>query len=173
MAFMYWMLGHRNQVFVRRCLHDWCCKELAGTPAVPPASRIGSGRSTSAWASARRAVVWSTSASSAPARSPPPSTTAGMAQLRAGDLFHIPPAPHDSSVIGDKPHVSLHFVGADRYVERGVTAMSDQRAVPSLLGTRGSYTSGPPRTYATPRRPARSRSDPVRAPGRPSVGTTR
>ena len=36
-------------------------------------------------------------------------------ELRAGDLFSIPPEPHDSRVIGDQPYVSLHFVGADHY----------------------------------------------------------
>lgn len=35
--------------------------------------------------------------------------------LRAGDLFHIPPVPHDSWVVGDEPYVSLHFLGAERY----------------------------------------------------------
>lgn len=33
--------------------------------------------------------------------------------LRAGDLFHIPPEPHDSWVVGHEPYVSLHFLGAD------------------------------------------------------------
>jgi quercetin dioxygenase-like cupin family protein len=36
-------------------------------------------------------------------------------ELRAGQLFHIPPVPHDSWVVGDEPYVSLHFVGAERY----------------------------------------------------------
>ena len=36
-------------------------------------------------------------------------------EMRAGDLFYIPPEPHDSWVIGDEPYVSLHFLGADRY----------------------------------------------------------
>lgn len=36
-------------------------------------------------------------------------------ELRAGELFYIPPVPHDSWVVGDEPYVSLHFVGADRY----------------------------------------------------------
>ena len=36
-------------------------------------------------------------------------------KLRAGQLFHIPPVPHDSWVVGDEPYVSLHFLGADRY----------------------------------------------------------
>jgi hypothetical protein len=45
--------------------------------------------------------------------------TAAMAdgtihELRAGDLFHIPP-DHDSWVVGDEPYVSLHFLGADDY----------------------------------------------------------
>lgn len=36
-------------------------------------------------------------------------------ELRAGELFYIPPDPHDSWVVGDVPYVSLHFLGADRY----------------------------------------------------------
>ena len=35
--------------------------------------------------------------------------------LKAGDLFYVPPVPHDSWVIGDKPYVSLHFLGAEHY----------------------------------------------------------
>jgi quercetin dioxygenase-like cupin family protein len=38
-----------------------------------------------------------------------------VVQLRPGDLFYIPPDPHDSRVIGDEPYVSLHFLGADKY----------------------------------------------------------
>ncbi|HJR63666.1 MAG TPA: cupin domain-containing protein [Gemmatimonadaceae bacterium] len=38
-------------------------------------------------------------------------------ELRAGELFYIPPTPHDSWVIGDEPYVSLHFLGADRYAK--------------------------------------------------------
>jgi quercetin dioxygenase-like cupin family protein len=38
--------------------------------------------------------------------------------LRAGDLFYIPPEPHDSWVVGDDPYVSLHFLGADHYAAR-------------------------------------------------------
>jgi len=36
-------------------------------------------------------------------------------ELRAGELFHVPPMPHDSWVVGDEPYVSLHFLGADEY----------------------------------------------------------
>jgi quercetin dioxygenase-like cupin family protein len=36
-------------------------------------------------------------------------------ELRAGELFYIPPVPHDSWVVGSEPYVSLHFLGADRY----------------------------------------------------------
>jgi quercetin dioxygenase-like cupin family protein len=36
-------------------------------------------------------------------------------ELNAGDLFHIPPLPHDSWVVGDEPYVSLHFLGAEHY----------------------------------------------------------
>jgi quercetin dioxygenase-like cupin family protein len=36
-------------------------------------------------------------------------------ELRAGELFYIPPIPHDSWVVGDEPYVSLHFLNADHY----------------------------------------------------------
>jgi quercetin dioxygenase-like cupin family protein len=36
-------------------------------------------------------------------------------ELRAGNLFYIPPEAHDSWVVGDEPYVSLHFLGADHY----------------------------------------------------------
>jgi quercetin dioxygenase-like cupin family protein len=36
-------------------------------------------------------------------------------ELRAGEVFHVPPVPHDSWVVGDEPYVSLHFLGADEY----------------------------------------------------------
>jgi quercetin dioxygenase-like cupin family protein len=35
-------------------------------------------------------------------------------EMRAGDLFYIGPG-HDSWVVGNKPYVSLHFLGAERY----------------------------------------------------------
>ena len=35
--------------------------------------------------------------------------------LRAGELFYIPPRPHDSWVVGDQSYVSLHFLGASHY----------------------------------------------------------
>jgi len=38
-----------------------------------------------------------------------------VVELRAGELFYIPPIPHDSWVVGDESYVSLHFLGADRY----------------------------------------------------------
>jgi mannose-6-phosphate isomerase-like protein (cupin superfamily) len=38
-----------------------------------------------------------------------------VVELRPGDLFHIPPVPHDSWVVGEEPYVSLHFLGADHY----------------------------------------------------------
>jgi len=40
-----------------------------------------------------------------------------VVELHAGGLFHIPPIPHDSWVIGDEPYVSLHFLGAERYAK--------------------------------------------------------
>jgi quercetin dioxygenase-like cupin family protein len=36
-------------------------------------------------------------------------------ELRPGQLFYIPPTPHDSWVIGDEPYVSLHLMGAEHY----------------------------------------------------------
>jgi len=38
-----------------------------------------------------------------------------VVEMRAGDLFYIPPVPHDSWVVGDVPYVSLHFLGAEHY----------------------------------------------------------
>jgi len=37
--------------------------------------------------------------------------------LRAGELFYIPPLPHDSWVVGNVPYVSLHFLGAEKYAK--------------------------------------------------------
>jgi quercetin dioxygenase-like cupin family protein len=39
-------------------------------------------------------------------------------ELHAGDLFHVPPIPHDSWVVGDERYVSLHFLGADSYANK-------------------------------------------------------
>jgi len=38
-------------------------------------------------------------------------------ELRAGELFYIPPVPHDSWVVGEEPYVSLHFGGAEQYAK--------------------------------------------------------
>jgi hypothetical protein len=40
-----------------------------------------------------------------------------VVELRAGELFYVPPVPHDSWVIGNEPYVSLHFLGAERYAK--------------------------------------------------------
>lgn len=53
--------------------------------------------------------------------------TAAMAdgvvhEMRPGDLFCVPSAPHDSWVVGDEPYVSLHFLGADTYADKGEPA---------------------------------------------------
>ena len=37
--------------------------------------------------------------------------------LNPGDLFYVSPKPHDSWVIGDQPYISLHFIGADKYIQ--------------------------------------------------------
>lgn len=42
-------------------------------------------------------------------------TDGRVVELRAGELFYIPPEPHDSWVVGNEPYVSLHFAGADHY----------------------------------------------------------
>jgi hypothetical protein len=39
-------------------------------------------------------------------------------ELRAGELFYIPPIAHDSWVVGEEPYISLHFVGADQYARQ-------------------------------------------------------
>ena len=38
-----------------------------------------------------------------------------VVELKAGELFYIPPIPHDSWVVGHEPYVSLHFLGAETY----------------------------------------------------------
>jgi hypothetical protein len=40
-----------------------------------------------------------------------------VVELQAGQVFYIPPDPHDSWVVGDEPYVSLHFLGADKYAK--------------------------------------------------------
>jgi 2-hydroxychromene-2-carboxylate isomerase/quercetin dioxygenase-like cupin family protein len=39
-----------------------------------------------------------------------------ITEMRPGDVFHIAPG-HDSWVVGDEPYISLHFLGADHYVD--------------------------------------------------------
>jgi quercetin dioxygenase-like cupin family protein len=41
-----------------------------------------------------------------------------VVELREGSLFHVPAVPHDSWVVGDRPYVSLHFLGADHYAKK-------------------------------------------------------
>lgn len=38
-------------------------------------------------------------------------------EMRPGDLFYVPPEPHDSWVVGDERYVSLHFLGAETYAK--------------------------------------------------------
>jgi glyoxylate utilization-related uncharacterized protein len=38
--------------------------------------------------------------------------------LKEGDLFYVPPEPHDSWVVGDEQYVSLHFLGAEKYADK-------------------------------------------------------
>ena len=37
--------------------------------------------------------------------------------LKKGDLFYVPPEPHDSWVVGDEKYISLHFLGAEIYAD--------------------------------------------------------
>ena len=37
--------------------------------------------------------------------------------LNPGDVFYVPPKPHDSWVVGQKDYISLHFLGADSYAK--------------------------------------------------------
>ena len=37
--------------------------------------------------------------------------------MKKGDIFYVPPLPHDSWVIGEKEYVSFHFLGADGYAD--------------------------------------------------------
>ena len=39
-------------------------------------------------------------------------------ELVEGSLFYVPAVPHDSWVVGDRPYVSLHLLGADGYAAR-------------------------------------------------------
>ncbi len=39
-------------------------------------------------------------------------------ELTAGTLFHVSADAHDSWVVGDRPYVSLHFLGADTYARK-------------------------------------------------------
>jgi quercetin dioxygenase-like cupin family protein len=38
-------------------------------------------------------------------------------EMHAGDLFYIPPEPHDSWVLGSEQYVSLHLLGAGHYAK--------------------------------------------------------
>lgn len=39
-------------------------------------------------------------------------------ELTEGSVFHVSADPHDSWVVGDRPYVSLHLMGADSYAKR-------------------------------------------------------
>jgi hypothetical protein len=43
-------------------------------------------------------------------------TDGRVIEINEGDLFHIAPG-HDSWVVGNKPYVSLHFMGAGDYAK--------------------------------------------------------
>ena len=38
-------------------------------------------------------------------------------ELVEGSMFYVPPVAHDSWVVGDRPYVSLHLLGAERYAQ--------------------------------------------------------
>ena len=40
-----------------------------------------------------------------------------ITEMHAGDIFYIPPEPHDSWVVGDEAYISLHFLGANKYAK--------------------------------------------------------
>ena len=42
-----------------------------------------------------------------------------VVEMRAGDIFYVPPHNHDSWVVGDEPYVSLHFLGGEHYADKG------------------------------------------------------
>jgi hypothetical protein len=41
-----------------------------------------------------------------------------VVELTEGSVFHVSADPHDSWVVGDRPYVSLHLMGADSYARR-------------------------------------------------------
>ena len=41
-----------------------------------------------------------------------------IVETHPGDVFYVPPSPHDSWVVGEEPYVSLHFLGAASYAQR-------------------------------------------------------
>jgi quercetin dioxygenase-like cupin family protein len=47
-------------------------------------------------------------------------------EMHAGELFYIPPTPHDSWVVGDEAYVSLHFLGADHYATTDALIATEQ-----------------------------------------------
>jgi len=38
--------------------------------------------------------------------------------LVEGDIFYVPPKPHDSWVVGNQKYISIHFLGADSYATK-------------------------------------------------------
>ena len=45
-------------------------------------------------------------------------TNGEIVEMHPGDVFYVPPLPHDSWVVGDEPYVSLHFLGAASYAQK-------------------------------------------------------
>jgi quercetin dioxygenase-like cupin family protein len=42
---------------------------------------------------------------------------ARVIELHAGNVFCVPPVPHDSWVVGDEQYISIHFLGAEHYAK--------------------------------------------------------
>jgi len=40
-----------------------------------------------------------------------------ITMLTLGDIFYVSSKSHDSWVVGDKPYVSIHFLGAEKYTK--------------------------------------------------------
>ena len=41
-----------------------------------------------------------------------------IVEMYPGDVFYVPPSPHDSWVVGYDPYNSLHFLGTASYAQK-------------------------------------------------------
>lgn len=58
-------------------------------------------------------------------------------EMRAGELFYIPPVPHDSWVVGNEQYVSLHLMGfamTDPFVTNGLMNITRIRSWNTVIG---------------------------------------